>query len=244
MTPVRTDAPAPGVRRPARAEPGWRVLAVFRRAIYLTASDHALRAVVDHRSPRGPLHWRTRGLPVLSVGDRVDLGSGLLSFSGGQVRVEEPWVGAQPRQSRSPALDLREVAARLGGRGPGLTPAGDDVLAGVLLARWGASDEDERAESLAIARSVETNRISSAFLEAAARGRCIEPAHDLLVALVEGDQAEAQRARVRLTGHGATSGAALALGIAGELADADVDELCRRTPGIGPGRGMVAEEVQ
>jgi Protein of unknown function (DUF2877) len=244
VTPVRAAAHNPGVRAAARAEPGWRVLAVFGRAIYLSGADEALRVIVDHRSPRGPLHWRVRGLPVISVGDPVDLTSGLLSFPGGQVRIEEPWVGAQPRQSRSPALKLGEVAARLGGRGPGLTPAGDDVLAGVLLARWGASDEGERAEALAIARNVETNRISLAFLEAAAQGQCIEPSHDLLVALVQGEEAEAARARMRLTAYGATSGAALAVGIAGELADADVDELCRRTPGVGPGRGVVAQEVQ
>ena len=118
------------------------------------------------------------------------------------------------------------------------------MLAGVLLARWGASDAAERAESLAFARSVATNRISRSFLQAAAAGQCIEPAHDLLVALLSRDECGVSNARARLSSYGATSGAALALGIAGELADADVDELCRRTPGVGPGRGMVAQEVQ
>lgn len=223
----------------------WRVLAAFGRAIYLVDADDALRVVVDHRSPRGPLHWRVRRLPPLSVDDQVVVDSGMLSFPGGQARIEEAWLGAQPRQARrSAASDLRELAARLGGRGPGLTPAGDDVLAGVLLARWGATGPAERAESLAVAKGVATNRISRAFLEAAARGQCIEPAHDLLVGLVEGDEPAAERARLRLAAYGATSGAALALGIAGELADADVDELCRRAPGVGPGRGVVAQEVQ
>lgn len=118
------------------------------------------------------------------------------------------------------------------------------MLAGVLLARWGASGARERAESLAIARGVATNPISLGFLQAAAAGQCIEPAHDLLVALLNRDELAVANARVKLSSYGATSGAALALGIAGELADADVDELCRCAPGVGPGRGMVAQEVQ
>ena len=228
----------------APVEGRWRVVAVFGRAIYLEHAGAPLRVLVDHRSPRGPLHWRVRKLPTLQVGDEVSVCSRRLAFPGGLVRLEGPWVGAQPHQSRSTALDLGELAARLGGRGPGLTPAGDDVLAGVLLARWAASDAAERAESLAIARGVATNRISRSFLQAAAAGQCIEPAHDLLVALLSRDESAVANARVKLSAYGATSGAALALGIAGELADADVDELCRRTPGVGPGRRMVAQEVQ
>lgn len=222
----------------------YTVFAVFGRAIYVVDAAESVRVLVDHRSARGPLHWRARTLPTLRVGDVVSVLSCRLAFPGGQTRIEEPWFGAQPHQSRSASLDLSELAARLGGRGPGLTPAGDDVLAGVLLARWGASDEADRAESLAIARSVATNRISRAFLEAAAQGQCIEPAHDLLLALVARDETAAARARAHLASYGATSGAALACGIEGELADADMDELCRSTPGIGPGRGVVAEEVQ
>ncbi len=198
------------------------MFAVFGRAIYVANGD-SVRVLVDHRSPRGPLHLRVRKLPSLQVEDEVLLTAGLAEFPGGCVRIEDPWVGEQPlrglarldpRQS-----DIAELAVRVGGRGPGLTPQGDDVLAGVLLARWGVCDDTERRELLAIALSVDTNRISRAFLAAAAGGQCIEPAHDLLVALLVGDEPAAGRAQAELTSYGATSGVALARGIRAEVAN-------------------------
>lgn len=202
-----------------------RVFAVFGRAIYVSDGD-ALRVLVDHRAPRGPLHLRVRKLPSLRVGEPVQVDGLTLRYDGGQANIEEPWVGSQPHQSRLATLDVAEVARRLGGKGPGLTPEGDDLLAGVLLARWGVCDEAGRATLLAIARGVDTNRISLAYMEVAAQGQCIEPAHDLLVALVGADDDAAAKAEAELTTYGATSGAALARGIRAELADADVDELC------------------
>ena len=108
--------------------------------------------------------------------------------------------------------DLEAFAALVGGRGPGLTPAGDDVLAGVLLvARAGAFASAERL--VAVADAVRTNDIARAFLACAARGRCIEPAHHLLAALADGDRARVRAAVVALQGYGGTSGAALVHGV-------------------------------
>ena len=109
--------------------------------------------------------------------------------------------------------DLVGAARELGGAGPGLTPAGDDVLAGVLLgarARWGAAVQPMLEAAAAAAR---THEIAAAFLAWAARGQSIAPAHDLLGALASGDGPAAERALGALLRWGATSGGDLALGL-------------------------------
>jgi hypothetical protein len=102
----------------------------------------------------------------------------------------------------------------LGGLGPGLTPAGDDVLAGVLLVADLAADADEERSALrSLARSVPTNDIAAAFLTWAARGQSIEPAHDFLSAAAHRDEVRAYQAVQQLLQCGASSGYALAHGI-------------------------------
>jgi hypothetical protein len=106
---------------------------------------------------------------------------------------------------------LVQFAAMVSGRGPGLTPAGDDTLAGVLLvarARGGSADV-----ALRCVRSAATNDITRAFLGCAALGRCIEPAHDLLAALAHADHRGVGSAVANLRRFGSSSGAALAYGI-------------------------------
>lgn len=109
------------------------------------------------------------------------------------------------------AGDLLRAADVLGGRGPGLTPAGDDVLAGLLLGAatlWGPTP------ALAVtAAAARTNDIATEFLRWAARGQSIAPAHDLLDAIAGDDTAAAGQALVELRSFGATSGTDLAYGI-------------------------------
>jgi hypothetical protein len=110
---------------------------------------------------------------------------------------------------------LSTLARLVGGLGPGLTPAGDDLLAGVLLvACLAAPTSSERAQLVEVASSVRTNDIALAFLAWAARGQSIEPAHDFLAASAHGDQARANSAVSELLRFGQTSGHALAHGIA------------------------------
>jgi hypothetical protein len=109
--------------------------------------------------------------------------------------------------------DVEGAADRLGGAGPGLTPAGDDCLAGILLIariRWGPRAEQRLA---AIAAGVRTNDIALVFLRWAARAQSIEPVHRLLVRAVGGDTEGAARALDALVGFGHSSGADLALGL-------------------------------
>lgn len=118
--------------------------------------------------------------------------------------------------------DLRGLGRLIVGRGPGLTPAGDDLLAGALLVAHaiGASTADEpngpRVDGMFddVVTAGATNDIARAFLRCAAHGRCIEPAHDFLNALARADREAARRAVARLRRFGSSSGLALAYGIA------------------------------
>jgi hypothetical protein len=97
------------------------------------------------------------------------------------------------------------------GRGPGLTPAGDDVLAGALAAieLRGRLDAAAAAAVLAHAYSATTS-LSSSLLRCAAAGQVVPQAATLLAALCGG--AVLRPALEDLLSVGATSGTALALG--------------------------------
>ncbi len=87
---------------------------------------------------------------------------------------------------------LDNAVQALVGLGPGLTPTGDDVLAGTLLALH-ALENTEMAAMLAA--SVEkwgvsgTNRISLAHLRAAAAGQGAAPFHDIVNCVLRNDDA-------------------------------------------------------
>lgn len=109
--------------------------------------------------------------------------------------------------------DLEGAAALLAGRGPGLTPAGDDALAGVLFAvraAWGP-DAEERLVSIALAAP--TGFVARSLLAWAARGQSLAPMHDLLEAAAIHDGLAASRAAGALAAVGESSGADMALGL-------------------------------
>jgi len=115
------------------------------------------------------------------------------------------------------AGDLEGGAAALKGVGFGLTPSGDDFLAGFLLALYAlesaglGSFADERDTIRRAARS--DNPFSKALLECAAEGRAIEPAGSLIRALFEGPDGAAGEHAARLAAVGASSGADLGVGL-------------------------------
>jgi len=109
--------------------------------------------------------------------------------------------------------DLEELAALLAGRGPGLTPAGDDALAGVLLVTRAAAGEPVEPRLERIAAAARTSRTAGAFLRWAARGQSLRPAHELLAAATRGDARGAARWARLLAAVGESSGADLALGM-------------------------------
>lgn len=109
----------------------------------------------------------------------------------------EAWL-ASPRGRLSAAS---RIAAALVGLGPGLTPSGDDFLAGCLVALRAtgrAGRADELWSAIAARGSDATNDISRAHLRAAARGRLGADLHELLNAILGGDAAVLDRAVAQL----------------------------------------------
>jgi len=101
---------------------------------------------------------------------------------------------------------IRAGAAALAGRGSGLTPAGDDVLLGVLFGLWVWQPRREWLEAIGQTAVPRTTTLSAAFLRAAAAGEATRPWHDLV-----GGAAGAID-RILAVGH--TSGAAAWAGFA------------------------------
>lgn len=104
------------------------------------------------------------------------------------------------------------------GLGRGLTPQGDDFIAGLLFAlqvRGRVSGKCVEREIRAIGEAAGSgNPFSRAMLECAARGRAFERLKSLIVALFEGDGTMIKACITELTAIGATSGADIAAGLA------------------------------
>jgi len=120
---------------------------------------------------------------------------------------------AADARSRLRAGDLGGVVERLAGLGPGLTPAGDDALAGLLFIRRALSDEEAQPALLEAAAAARTTEIAAAFVSWAARGQALAPAHDLIGAAARADRKACEAACASLARVGETSGADFALGL-------------------------------
>jgi Protein of unknown function (DUF2877) len=120
---------------------------------------------------------------------------------------------------------LNEGVWRLAGRGDGLTPAGDDALAGFAAWRHAAWRHAARATtpltSLAAGRS---SPLGHAYLRCAERGELPDTGAAVLAAVLAGDAQAAAAAAADLGVWGASSGAAMLWGIA-----AGADRLLLRT---------------
>lgn len=98
------------------------------------------------------------------------------------------------------------------GRGPGLTPAGDDVLAGFLLGtRAVGLDAAATRAAVATLAAARTTALSAALLWHAARGECIDEVAAVLTTLHRDCDLAPALGRLLRVGH--TSGAALATGL-------------------------------
>jgi hypothetical protein len=147
--------------------------------------------------------------------------------------ISDPSVDPDPLACPSPAEVADGLAALasgsaeqavrlLLGAGPGLTPAGDDVLCGALaaLAAWAPDSPsrsalaDQVTDGIAAGR---TTAISAALLEAAVAGCAIPELTRLLTALSGGDREGERRALGKLATIGASSGIAMAAGAVRQL---------------------------
>jgi len=111
---------------------------------------------------------------------------------------------------------LKVVTSSLAGLGPGLTPAGDDFLAGVLLAlaeeRPTDADLGEIADLLLETAAPRTHEISAAYLKTAHAGEAHERWHALLGALSAGDSTAIEDTAHGVVEVGETSGADMLAG--------------------------------
>ncbi len=109
--------------------------------------------------------------------------------------------------------DFDRVARSIVGLGPGLTPAGDDALAGLLVVAvaLGVLAPGEWTPSAEVA--ARTNPLSLSFVRLAATGQAIGPVHDVLVAGARRNRRACERAAETLLRVGSTSGADIAFGM-------------------------------
>jgi hypothetical protein len=107
------------------------------------------------------------------------------------------------------------------GCGPGLTPAGDDLIVGLLAGLWSTRGDDPARrrflEGLAVivtATAEATGEISRAYLQHATRGSVAEPLATLAARIAEGASAAAiERASTAALCVGHTSGGDAVLGL-------------------------------
>jgi Protein of unknown function (DUF2877) len=115
------------------------------------------------------------------IGQRATVGGGALKVG---TQSLEPGPGWNPRPSFTPFHCLApgpEPQAELyAGRGAGLTPAGDDLLAGYIAGLVLLHGETRRARQLAMEAAGRTIPLSATLLRHAARGEVPEPVHILL----------------------------------------------------------------
>jgi hypothetical protein len=141
----------------------------------------------------------------LEAGETVLVGDGRIEAHGSTVLPGAAWNPVpEPRFRLLWPEPVAFAPLRLVGLGPGLTPAGDDVLCGYLAGLclfWNAGEE---AAAIAGAAGPRTTALAATLLTHAACGELPEPAH---AALETGDVASLHR-------FGHTSGRCLLFGLA------------------------------
>jgi hypothetical protein len=217
----------------ALGAPGGRVAASGAGWAWLRDPDGRPLHVTGERGPRGPLTAIVGRVPVLHAGDRVALDPA----DARPWRTPAPPPPAPPDRRREALLavaahvwndpwaralgrdELEDLLPHLVGRGPGLTPAGDDALLGFILARMAVDAHGARprvARILAAARRG-TGGPSVALLRHAARGEAAEPAARMRDALLRADGPAIAPALRGLLAFGRTTGRAILAGLAAGL---------------------------
>jgi hypothetical protein len=160
-----------------------------------------LQAIVDRAAPRESLFWLTQ--PCFHRG-----AAPVATISAGGGLAARVWNGAEALAAAWEGDQEQAVlgAGQLAGLGRGLTPAGDDLLLGVMLWAWLAHPSPpDFCRALAEAAVPRTTTLSAAWLRAAADGQFGAPLHQLVTALV--GRGDLESAAGRVLAYGATSGA-------------------------------------
>jgi Protein of unknown function (DUF2877) len=114
-------------------------------------------------------------------GTVVRIGLGRLLLGTLEVRPGAAWDPVPKvhlRPSGGPRLS--PDPDQLAGRGPGLTPAGDDILCGYVAGIFLFHDRRKEATEIALRAAARTTRLSATLLRHAAVGELPEPAHAFL----------------------------------------------------------------
>jgi len=162
----------------------------------------AVVALTPPGGPRLPNGVETAFRPSLGTAVRIGLGRlqlGAEELTPGPAWEPVPVVHVRPSGGRGPRPDPE----RLAGRGPGLTPAGDDILCGYVAGLFLFHDRRAEAMEIALAAAARTTNLSATLLRHAAVGELPEPAHAFLAT---GDPGP-------LAAFGHSSGACLRLGL-------------------------------
>jgi Protein of unknown function (DUF2877) len=137
-------------------------------------------AVTRPGMPRMPNGIAVAGVrPPLGCAARI--GGGALSIDGAVIGAGPAWnpvpaVAVLPRGGHA----LRPDVDALAGRGVGLTPAGDDILAGYAAGLCLFHGLREEAAAIAGRAGPLTTRLAATLLDHASRGELPEPAHAYL----------------------------------------------------------------
>lgn len=209
-----------GPRRPVE------LVAATAQAAYLATGDPDLPALClcADTAVRVPCALVLGGpLPALDAASG-HVGAGTLTLGSFTAHVARWWRPPRPRGVTAAALaalrfrvpaepDPLDVAHLLG-RGPGLTPLGDDILAGALvtLHALGSPRFTPLAAAVRATAPGRTTFVSEALLHHAARGECVP---ELNAVLTGTDPGPAVEALLRV---GASSGAGLARGVLAAVA--------------------------
>ena len=193
--------------------PDWSALRTLLEAI--KRSLPALRAIAMSHAPTDSL------LAALDTGDphatpnKVENPASYVIPTRGRVLAARPGSTAKNLRSgwEEDATQLQDAATHLAGLGTGLTPAGDDFLAGAMLWAWLTHPAPgPLCQALVEVAAPRTTTLSAAFLHAAARGECDATWHRLLAVLSTDGAAQLAPAVQQIMAHGATSGADMLAG--------------------------------
>jgi hypothetical protein len=185
------------------------------------------------RGPRSPLTAIVDRVPVVEPGGRMRLDPSRARVwttpdpprPAGPERIRDACTAVRPHLWNDPRAlalatgRLEDLIPDLTGRGPGLTPAGDDALLGFLLARraLGAPEARRGAACVLAAARTATGEPARSFLRWAARGEAPEPAALALAALLRADGQALPAAVRRLMAFGRTTGPAILTGLVAAL---------------------------
>jgi Protein of unknown function (DUF2877) len=176
--------------------------------------DRVLAVLCREISQRAPAESLARLLPHLDDEDLPEPLEHVAHFPRSHALIGGLAESLAQRDRRR----LKVVTSSLAGLGPGLTPAGDDFIAGVLLAlaivraRRGDPALNEIAHLLVETAAPRTHEISAAYLRAAYDGQVSERWDPLLAALAAGEAEQITVAAAPVLATGETSGADMLAG--------------------------------